>query len=231
MSKILFRKILCRLILLWFVLLAGCMQPGPAESLTWLVPNSTATVTVAPSQAPTTTAVRTATATRIPMPTETQEQVTPRWVGPTPTAIQVAVTPGECAFSPKLSGQEFEVRKVGATTCVIWADEFNNETGFRVVLQFGYNGDMFVYDVPANRPGLPYPPILSAPLGQSFEYCMAHKDYTLDIYALLPGQESRFITGFSPALECNRFDMPSATPLPTTSSNVLFYKRLNLWPV
>lgn len=152
-------------------------------------------------------------------PTENQANVTPRCIGPTPTAIQVEMPARECVVDPGLRGSVFEVRFVGSTQCLLWADEYNNETGFRVVLQFGYNGDMFVYETPVNRPGMPYPGVLSTLLGQSFEYCVAHKDYTLDIYALLPGQEPKLITGFSPALGCDRFGMPSATPQPSDGSN------------
>ncbi len=213
------------MLLLVLILITSCqntpvMTPSLHSPTATLVP--TDTLMVPQSLSRTATMVPEPTATTLPIPTETQELIiapipssTP---GPTPTAIQVAMLPGDCTVTPALKGQEVQVRKVGSTICLIWADDYDNETGFRVVLQFGYDGEMFVYDSPANNPGMPYPPILSDTQGGSFEYCIAHKDYSVNIYVLLPSQKPKLITGYSPALECNRFTMPSATPQPPTTT-------------
>ena len=105
-----------------------------------------------------------------------------------------------------------EMRRIGPTLCLLWEDGYSNELGYRVVLRFGYDGEMYLYDTPPNRPGMPLPPPLTAPLDQSFEFCLAYHGYTLDVYALLPDREPVLVTGMAAEMECNVFTMPSATP-------------------
>lgn len=114
-----------------------------------------------------------------------------------------------------------DVQRIGSTSCFVWADEFDNETGFRLMLQFGYNGEVFLYDLPPNTTGMPFPAVLLEPLGQSFEYCMAHKNYDVTLYVLLPDQEPKPFTGFGFGGECNSFTMPSATPQPAATETAI----------
>ena len=110
-----------------------------------------------------------------------------------------------------------DVQSIDSTSCFVWADEFDNEIGFRLMLQFGYNGEVFLYDLPADTTGMPFPAVLLEPLGQSFEYCMEHKNYDVTLFALLPDQEPQPFTGFGFGGECDRLEMPSATPQPAST--------------
>ena len=197
-----------------FWLISGCTSSIPIAQTPTASPSTGVPITTQPSRSPS------ATATTLPTKTETPTMaVTPKfWTpGPTPTAIQVSVPPGECVVSPPLQGNAMDVQRIGSTSCFVWADEFNNETGFRLMLQFGYNGEVFLYDLPADTTGMPFPAVLLEPLGQSFEYCMEHKNYDVTLYALLPDQEPQPFTGFGFGGECDRLEMPSATPQPAST--------------
>ena len=61
---------------------------------------------------------------------------------PTITPISVSQTEPECARS------KFDVAVVGSPAfCVVWVDNFQNETGFRIDLSYSDSGEIFVYEV------------------------------------------------------------------------------------
>jgi len=61
---------------------------------------------------------------------------------PTITPISVSQTELECARS------KFDVAVVGSPAfCVVWMDNVENETGFRINLRYSDSEEMFVYEV------------------------------------------------------------------------------------
>src|SRR5687768_11248760 len=66
-------------------------------------------------------------------------------ITPTITPISVSQTGPECARS------SFDVSVVGVPSfCIVWADNFQNETGFRTTLSYLNSGEIFVYEVEPN---------------------------------------------------------------------------------
>lgn len=202
-------------------LLAGCTpvlvvsQPS-ADLLPTLQISATLT---APASTPTSNETAT------PDPTQTatpQPSITPALPeAPTPTAVQLT-TIGECSAPSGVSAGWIDMQQVGSDMCILWADTYENEMGFRLVLRFENTGEIFVYETPPDVTGIPLPPELTAPLDQSFEFCIDHYVWSLSIHALLPDQEPVPVTGMAFNSECNLFNMPSATPtaeLPTSLPN------------
>ncbi|HJR80805.1 MAG TPA: hypothetical protein VJ821_12080 [Anaerolineales bacterium] len=63
-------------------------------------------------------------------------------VRPTITPISINQTEPECARS------KFDVAMVGSPAfCVVWVDNFQNETGFQIDLSYLDSGEIFVYEV------------------------------------------------------------------------------------
>jgi hypothetical protein len=75
----------------------------------------------------------------------------------------------------------------GDIPCITWADEFKDETGFRVVLKYG-GGESFEYFAAADTVEFIPPAAHVEGLG-SPEYGIARKDYGLEVWAIRPGGE------------------------------------------
>jgi hypothetical protein len=74
--------------------------------------------------------------------------------------------------------------------CAVWVDSFNDEVGFRVVLEYPNSGEVFVYEVGPNVTQLIVPALHIPRPTESDEQCRARKDFRLSVSALLPGSES-----------------------------------------
>jgi hypothetical protein len=100
-----------------------------------------------------------------------------------------------CEHSPVLPdgcvgpgfGYDVNIGRTDQTVCLTWEDRTDDETGFRVVLEYG-GGEKFEYMAPADTVELIPPAADVAGLG-SFGSEFARKNYGIKVWAIRPGGE------------------------------------------
>ena len=167
--------------------------------------NATATIAATKTTAPSETPLP----TKTPAPTRTR---TPT-AAPTATAKVVIITPDpnipECVRPETLP--ETEVDVVGPSFCVVWLDEFDDERGFRVHLNYFQSGERFVYEVGPDMTQLIVPDSDAPRLNESLEQCLRRNNYEVTVVALRPDTDS-LVSGIGVGIECVQDpSLPTAT--------------------
>jgi hypothetical protein len=129
----------------------------------------------------------------------------------TPTALHIETDSNEskCVRPDRL--QSFKVAVVGNPSfCVVWVDRFENEVGFRVVFEYLNSDEVFVYELGSNATQLVMPNHHVPRPAESREQCIARKDFTVQVSALLPNVAVDIGTT-SGQSECNFVVLPTAT--------------------
>lgn len=69
--------------------------------------------------------------------------------------------------------------------CVVWANEYPDESGFRVSVRYHEGGEQFQHTIPPDEHDFVFPaaeaPILSGP------ECTARRSYTIEVFVIRPG--------------------------------------------
>ncbi len=149
-----------------------------------------------PTAAPQSTTV--AASTTIPQPTRTFAPP------PTPTATPIVhvVTSGEeAAGCPAIEPAAEPTVDVLSPFCVVWPDEFDDERGFRVHLDYTPSGERFVYEVGPDVTRLAVPEEDMPRLTESAEQCRRRNAYTVQVVALRPDIEWR-VGSIAANIEC-----------------------------
>ncbi len=96
----------------------------------------------------------------------------------TPMAAQQCTTGADAPFGTGDAG-EF---------CIVWQDEFEDETGFRVTLNYGNGAEMFVYETGPDSTSF-FPPSADSPPGSDadLDTCVARSRRFVFVQALFPG--------------------------------------------
>jgi hypothetical protein len=97
--------------------------------------------------------------------------------------------------------------------CIVWLDNFDNETGFIVRLGYPRSGDWFLYHTPANVTAIHIPPEDAPRLMESAEQCQNRQSIVVEVTAVLPDGERRF-AGMGLDTECDLRQLPTATAVP-----------------
>lgn len=129
-------------------------------------------------------------ATVLPIPTPS---ATPRAVFPSPTA--------EPRCKPAGASQ------VGRSPfCVTWRDQYEDELGFVIVLEYGHGpGDeVFRYEVAPNEREFLFPEADSP--GDTLETCLGRSGMQVFVSVLLPNSVSEEIVAFAADYECRGYD-------------------------
>lgn len=203
----------------WFavmILLAGCSaSPAPGEQPTaTAAPTSTAVLPTATTLPPTAVPP-----TFTPRPTSTRR---PSTATPTVTATAqvIVVMPdvNEPLCERPESLLETEVDIGGPGFCLVWLDEFDDERGFRVYLDYFQSGERFVYEVGPNVTQLLVPPTDAPRLDESWQQCLRRMAYEVKVVALRPGIEWP-VGSMAVNTECGSLEgssLPTATAGPPT---------------
>mgnify|MGYP006921586399 CR=1 FL=1 len=226
MSNSFIVRIIC--IFVWILINAGCNLQDQSDSevgaiQTTVIPSLVNTPTTSDiADIPTSHATAliatalpaTATATVTATPSPTRQPVAAK-VTATATAQTRMVTPDvdevTCERPDDLN--ETEVDVTGPTFCVVWLDQFDDELGFTVHLEYFQSGERFVYAVEPNVTQLIVPEDDSPRLAESFEQCVRRKDYTITVVALRPNGEQQ-INKLTVNVECGgvgETSLPTAT--------------------
>ena len=145
------------------------------------------------------------TTTPLPLPTPT--------ITPIPTTLAtrtIEATATDCPI-PEMLAQN----KLGLASpdCIVWLDNFDNETGFIVRLGYPRSGDWFLYHTPANVTAIHIPPEDAPRLMESAEQCQNRQSIVVEVTAVLPDGERRF-AGMGLDTECDLRQLPTATAVP-----------------
>jgi hypothetical protein len=101
-------------------------------------------------------------------------------ITPTITPISVSPTGPECARS------SFDVSVVGVPSfCIVWMDNFQNETRFRITLTYLNSGEVFVYEVGSDVTQLLVPQKHTPTTAGSQEECIRRQVFEVNVIALL----------------------------------------------
>lgn len=200
---------------LWFILflVAGC-EAEPAEVLgaddqtavphqPVEIPTRISATALPETIATPTTAVLPPTSTTIPTATLP------------PTQVATSTKPANataCVPPPDLL--ETEVDIVADPFCIVWIDEFTDETGFQVILEYPQSGEQFIYETAANVTQLIVPENDTPRLTESLEQCMRRNAFMVQVIALMPATK-RNVGGTGANIECGG---PGSQPLPTATA-------------
>lgn len=121
----------------------------------------------------------------------------------TPTAAHRCTAVADTAFGTGDAG-EF---------CVVWQDAFEDETGFRVTLNYGNGAEVFVYESGPNSTSF-FPPRADSPPGDDVDLdtCLARSNRQVFVDAVLP-DGTVAVTGGAMNTECRGFP-GTASPTP-----------------
>lgn len=205
-------------------------EPLTSTSVSTQRPSETRNVIDASATA-VTMVVATATATAIVTSTKvlpaTQVTYTPTLIlsftpRPSRTIPEVTATAQILIVKPNLdeprcnrpnSLQETEVDITEPPFCIVWIDEFDDEDGFRVHLDYFGSGEHFVYEVSPNVTQLIVPEMDTPRLNESFEQCIYRNSFMVKVVALRETIEQR-VNSMAATIECGGIDSP---PLPTAT--------------
>lgn len=155
------------------------------DASTTAVPMAVVTVTTA--TATSTKVLSSAQVTYTPIPTLSFTPRPSRTIPEVTATAQILIVkpnPDEprCNRSDRL--QETEVDITGSPFCIVWIDEFDDEVGFRVHLNYFGSGERFVYEVSPNVTQLIVPEMDTPRLNESFEQCIYRNSFMVEVVAL-----------------------------------------------
>ena len=156
-------------------------------------------------------------ATPLPSPTQKPRE-TPeptRTPKPTATAVVVVVTPNPDEPDCRPLPEDIQTTKIGITGpsfCIVWLDLFNDELGYRVILEYDRSGERFTYEVGPDITQLLVPEAAAPRPDESQEQCMLrYNSFAVTVIALRPDGES-LVNGMAANMECDLRTLPTATP-------------------
>jgi hypothetical protein len=136
--------------------------------------------------------------------------------GPTPTALFITLQLDEPACERDDSSRDMRVDiRFIRETCVLWVDEFEDETGFLIVLKYWRSGEIFVFEVGEDVTQLIVPHEQAPRLDESQVQHMRRKDFEVKVSALRLGGKIWPVGGT--AIEIDNHDfwkLPTATATP-----------------
>lgn len=107
----------------------------------------------------------------------------------TATAKVVQVTPGAdevvCDRPETLPDTEVDIS--GPPFCIVWVDPFDDETGYRVHLDYFQSGERFIYEVGPDTEQLLLPEADAPHPEGPFEQCRNRQELTVTVLALRNG--------------------------------------------
>lgn len=98
--------------------------------------------------------------------------------------------------------------------CIVWRDEFDDEQGFRVHLDYDQSGERFIYEVGPNVGQLLVPEEDAPRLTESLDQCRRRNAFAVQVVALRPDGEWP-VGSLAANIECGSFEGPS---LPTATA-------------
>lgn len=120
----------------------------------------------------------------------------------TATAQVVVVTPDAAEADCDASGLSAESPvEIGAPFCVVWLDDFDDERGFRVHLNYDGSGERFIYEVGPDVTQLVVPADHAPRLEESLDECMRRNAFEVQVIALRPETEWR-VGSLAANVEC-----------------------------
>ena len=129
----------------------------------------------------------------VPLPTPTLVAVETALPSPAATATPDPAKwrngTARCPMPPYVKVPPTGVERGAATVafCVVWANEYPDETGFRVSVRYHEGGDLFVHTIPADEHDFVFPaadaPILTGP------ECARRRSFTIEVVVLRPSGE------------------------------------------
>lgn len=153
-------------------------------------------------------ATRTSIPTSVPMVAATPEATA------TAKVLLITPNPDEPVCSRPSDLEETEVNVLVEPFCIVWVDKFDDEAGFRILLEYAQSGERFIYEVEPDTTQLVVPKIDAPRLSESLEQCQRRKDWQISVIALRSGSQHPF-GGMAVTIECggmNGGGLPTATP-------------------
>jgi hypothetical protein len=90
---------------------------------------------------------------------------------------------GACNAPPAASKGKVHFDVVEDALCITWDDDYSDERGFRIVLEYGVSGERFTYEVPANTTRFIVP---KADTPKSGRHRCDRTSFSITVYALRP---------------------------------------------
>lgn len=129
---------------------------------------------------------------------------------PKPKATPVTANPASLVCARPENLTDTKVNTVwGPPFCIVWVDEFEDEQGYRISLDYFQSGELFIYEVGVDVDQLIVPDADAPRLNESLEQCLRHKDYEIFVTALRPNSEER-VDGMAFTTHCPP-SLPTAT--------------------
>jgi hypothetical protein len=132
-----------------------------------------------------------------------------------PTAIFL-VSSDDDAICIKPEGLPGEIAAIYYPFCIFWADTFEDEDGFELVLEYADVEKLyesFVFQTGPDATSLLIPEEFAPRLDESRGQCLRGKSFVLKLYALHE-DEKTYITEMAQESECKLHDLPTATGKP-----------------
>jgi hypothetical protein len=112
------------------------------------------------------------------------------------------------------SSQDLRVDLSGIPeTCVVWLDEFEDETGFLIVLKYWSSGEIFVYEAGPDITQLVVPYVHAPRLDESQEQFLRRHDIQISVIALRPNSKTSNVGDMGLIV-----DNPDLRKLPTATA-------------
>lgn len=152
----------------------------------------------------------------LPAPTRTPVVSTPTPPATaTPHVIVISPDPNDVSCSLKELPEAVPIEVV-SPFCIVWRDEFEDEQGFRIHLDYSPSGERFVYEVGPNVTQLIVAEANAPRLTESFEQCRQRNAYVIQVVALRPDTDWR-VGSMAANIECGSVEgtlLPTATATP-----------------
>jgi len=122
---------------------------------------------------------------------------------PTPDPAKWRNGTARCPMPPHVLVPPTGVERGDATQafCVVWANQYPDESGFRVSVRYHEGGEQFEHIIPADEHDFVFPaaeaPVLFAP------DCTARRSYTIEVFVIRPGGDEP-VGAVSTVAECGR---------------------------
>lgn len=155
------------------------------------------------------------TTTPLPLPTPT---ITPIPTTLSTRTIDSAAT--DCSIPEMLAQNKLDL---AVPDCIVWLDNFDNETGFIVRLGYPRSGDWFLYYTPANVTAMHIPAEDAPRLMESAEQCQNRQEIVVEVTAVFLDHEQRFASMVLQT-ECDLRQLPTATAVPASETTWTTYQ-------
>jgi hypothetical protein len=211
------KRFMLMLSLVCLIVLAACTPPRRTPSVvvrpvaTEMLPTDTPdghlveVTRVIGTAEPTATPTPKPTTTPLPLPTPT--------ITPIPTTLAtrtIEATATDCPIPEMLAQNKLGL--VFPDYCIVWLDNFDNETGFIVRLGYPRSGEWFLYHTPANVTAMHIPPEDAPRLMESTEQCQNRQSIVVEVTAVFL-DHGQLVAGMGLDAECDLRQLPTATAI------------------